>query len=121
MESSIAYNKNFRNLENVIMLFFDEPIIEPPKDQKSFPIIWIRNLRIAAHDPAAEGSVYLELLPMSENGELFWGNGSIQITSTRLFQAINEVPELAAAYQAILSAVKPLQAWVESQQTEENP
>lgn len=98
------------------MLFFDEPVAAPAVPEKTFPIIWIRNLQIQAHDPNAEGHLYLELLPMAVDRELYWGNGSIQIKTDHLYQAMNKVPEVAAAFDAILNCIKPLQAWIASQQ-----
>ena len=96
------------------MLLFDEPIVAPPAPQKVFPIVWIRNLQIQAHDPMGEGKLYLEIIPMAEDRELLY-SGTIEIKSDTLYQAMQEVPELAQAFAAILAAVKPTKAWIDAQ------
>ena len=96
------------------MLLFDQPIVAPPKEPKVYPIVWIRNLQIQAHDPTGEGKLYLEIVPMAEDRELLY-SGTIEIKTDTLYQAMNEVPELAQAFGAILAAVKPLKAWIDSQ------
>jgi hypothetical protein len=96
------------------MLFFDEPIVAPPQPPKVFPIVWIRNLQINAHDPSGEGQLYLEIVPMSQDRELLY-SGTIELTTGELYRAMNEVPELAQAFGAILAAVKPLKAWIDAQ------
>lgn len=96
------------------MLFFDEPIVAPPQPQKTFPIVWIRNLQIQAHDPGNEGSLYLEIVPMAADRELLY-SGTIELKTAELYRAMTEVPELAQAFGAILAAVKPLKAWIDAQ------
>ena len=101
------------------MLLFDQPIVAPPKEPKVYPIVWIRNLQIQAHDPMGEGKLYLEIVPMAEDRELLY-SGTIEIKTDTLYQAMNEVPELAQAFGAILAAVKPLKAWIDAQKPEES-
>jgi hypothetical protein len=102
------------------MLFFDEPVIAPPKEPKAYPIVWIRNLQINAHDPNGEGQLYLEIVPMAEDRELLY-SGTIEFKTVELYRAMNEVPELAQAFSAILSAVKPLKTWIDAQNKPEEP
>lgn len=102
------------------MLFFDEPIVAPPTPQKTYPIVWIRNLQINAHDPNGEGQLYLEIVPMSTEKELLY-SGTIELKTGELYRAMAEVPELAQAFGAILAAVKPLQNWIDTQQQEPTP
>ena len=99
------------------MLLFDEPIVAPPAPQKVYPIVWIRNLQIQAHDPTGEGKLYLEIVPMAEDRELLY-SGTIEVKTDTLYQAMSEVPELAQAFAAILAAVKPTKAWIDAQQQE---
>ena len=96
------------------MLLFDEPIVAPPQPPKVYPIVWIRNLQIQAHDPTGEGKLYLEIIPMAEDRELLYSR-TIEIKTDTLYQAMQEVPELAQAFGAILAAVKPLKAWIDAQ------
>lgn len=100
------------------MLFLDTPVTSEPVAPKTFPIAWIYNLAIKAHDPNSEGSLFLEILPMSADGGLYWKDGPIQITTDELYLAMTQVPELAASFAAILAAVKPTQAWVEARRVE---
>ena len=97
------------------MLLFDEPIVAPPTPPKVFPIVWIRNLQIQAHNPGAEGNLYLEIVPMSEDRELLY-SATQELRTDELYRAMTEVPELAQAFGAILAAVKPLKAWIDAQQ-----
>jgi hypothetical protein len=39
------------------------------------------------------------------------------ISTGRLWEAVEQVPEVAAAMHAIFSAVEPLRAWVAAQET----
>ena len=98
------------------MLFFDQPVIEPPKPEKIYPVIWIRNLHIMAHNPNGEGTINVELVPMSADREFGPNNTAIHIGTNELYRAMEEVPEVAQAFTAILASVKPLKAWVEAQQ-----
>ncbi|MFO0452105.1 MAG: hypothetical protein ACK52I_26215 [Pseudomonadota bacterium] len=102
------------------MLLFDEPIVAPPTPQKTYPIVWIRNLQINAHDPNSEGQLYLEIVPMSQDRELLY-SGTIELKTAELYRAMQEVPELANAFGAILAAVKPTQAWIDAQNKPEEP
>jgi hypothetical protein len=102
------------------MLFFDEPIVAPPTPQKTYPIVWIRNLQINAHDPNSEGQLYLEIVPMAADRELLY-SGTIELKTDTLYQAMSEVPELAQAFGAILAAVKPLKAWIDAQNQPQEP
>jgi hypothetical protein len=45
----------------------------------------------------------------------------VQRISVPLYPAINEVPELAAAFAAVLAAIPAVLAWQAAQTTEEQP
>ena len=97
------------------MLLLDNPITVPPTIQKTFGIVWIYNLTIRAHDPKGEGLLEVEIYPMSNDKELLTTDGPTSIRTEELYRAMSEVPELSAAFEAILSAVKPTQAWIDAQ------
>jgi hypothetical protein len=97
-------------------LLLDEPVNVPAAPAKTFSILWIRSLQITAPDPNGEGSLYLETLPMSTSKELFWGNGPSELRVNELYRAMQEVPELASAFAAILQAVGPVKAWITEQE-----
>lgn len=100
------------------MLFLDDPVTSQPVAEKTFPIAWIYNLTIKAHDPNSEGSLFVEILPMSADKELYWKDGPNAIATNELYRAMSQVPELAAAFESILAAVKPTQAWIEARKLE---
>jgi len=45
----------------------------------------------------------------------------VQRMSVPLYPALNEVPELAAAFQAVIAAIPAVQAWLAAQTTEDAP
>lgn len=97
------------------MLFLQTPITVPPTPEKTFGIVWIYNLTIRAHDPNGEGAIVVEIYPMSNDKELLTAGGPKVIETNELYRAMSEVPELAAAFDAILEAVNPTQAWIAAQ------
>lgn len=90
----------------------DTPIVIPAMSEKSFPDIWLYNISIMA--PGLDsGRITIETLPYnSETQEI--GNGSmmVPIHTDQLWDAVNEVPEVAQAMGAIFAAVGPLRDWV---------
>jgi hypothetical protein len=61
------------------------------------------------------GSITVELLPATDSGELASGD-NVQRMSCPLYPAINEVPELAAAFAAVIAAIPATQAWLAAEQ-----
>jgi hypothetical protein len=61
------------------------------------------------------GSITVELLPATADGELATGD-NVQRVSCPLYPAINEVPELAAAFAAVIAAIPATQAWLAAEQ-----
>jgi hypothetical protein len=61
------------------------------------------------------GSITVELLPATADGELANGD-KVQRISVPLYPAINEVPELAAAFAAVLAAIPAVLAWQAAEQ-----
>jgi hypothetical protein len=66
------------------------------------------------------GSITVELLPATADGELASGD-NVQRMSCPLYPALNEVPELAAAFAAVVAAIPATQAWLAAQTTEDAP
>jgi len=120
----------------------DTPVVKEAIASKNFPIMWIYNLLfhcpsptvtqetgIEGEDPILVGRLMLEAFPMADDGELHT-DGKITIDTNELYAVIANVPEAATAFTAILAAVKPVQAYLESrkqireqqaQQNEEAP
>ena len=95
------------------------PIETPAVAAKVYDKLHLYSL--SAIQPTADsGSITVELLPATESGELATGD-KVQRMSCPLYPAMNEVPELAAAFQAVLAAIPATQAWLAAQSTEEQP
>jgi hypothetical protein len=93
----------------------DQPIVVPPVPGETYTEQWIYNLVV--HSPAINsGRVQIQLLPFDPVAPKI-GPGELleNIETDRLWDAVAEVPEVAAAMQAVLDAVGPLRAWIAAQ------
>jgi hypothetical protein len=99
------------------MLDNPNPITVEPIPAKVFDKLHVYSL-MAIQPSADSGSITVELLPATESGELATGD-KVQRISAPLYPAITEVPELAAAFQAVLAAIPATQAWLNAQNQEE--
>lgn len=99
------------------MLTNPTPLTTEPVPAKVFDKLHVYSL--SAIQPTADsGSITVELLPATESGELASGD-KVQRISAPLYPALNEVPELAAAFNAVLAAIPATQAWLNAQNQEE--
>ena len=91
------------------------PIVIPAIPEKVFSEQWVYNLNV--HAPTiSTGAVNIELLPYDPNSQEIGAGSLVQSVRTdRLWEAINEVPEVAAAFQAVIACVGPLRTWIEQQ------
>jgi hypothetical protein len=96
------------------MLNNPNPITTEPVPAKVFDKLHLYSLS-AIHPTADSGSITVELLPATADGELASGD-RVQRMSCPLYPAINEVPELAAAFAAVVAAIPATQAWLAAQQ-----
>ena len=96
------------------MLTNPNPITTEPVAAKVYDRLHVYSL--SAIQPTADsGSITVELLPATADGEL--ANGSlVQRVSVPLYPAIDEVPELAAAFAAVLAAIPAVLAWQAAEQ-----
>ena len=93
----------------------EQPIVVPPVPGETYTEQWIYNLVV--HSPAINsGRVQIQLLPFDPTAPKI-GPGDLleNIETDRLWDAVAEVPEVAAAMQAVLDAVEPLRAWIAAQ------
>ena len=91
----------------------DEPYVTPPEPEKTFDSIWLSNINIEINQ--TEGRLNIKCLPYdSTTQELNMGSeGGIEWIRTRdLWKAIDEVPEVSGAMDAITNAVVPLRNWI---------
>jgi hypothetical protein len=99
----------------------DQPIVVPPIPGETYTEQWIYNLVV--HSPAINsGRVQIQLLPFDPLAPKI-GPGDLleNIETDRLWEAVAEVPEVAAAMQAVLAAVGPLRAWIAAQSVVPEP
>lgn len=92
----------------------ETPVVIPPTAEKSFPHQWIYNL--SCHCPSnTQGRISIELIPYNADTSEFGPSSGLEvITTDALWEAINEVPEVAAAFTAVIDSVEPLRTWVKN-------
>ena len=96
------------------MLTNPTPIEVPAVAAKVYDRLHVYSL--SAIQPTADsGSITVELLPATADGELATGD-KVQRISVSLYPALNEVPELAAAFAAVLSAIPAVITWQAAEQ-----
>lgn len=100
------------------MLDNPTPIETPAVAAKVYDKLHLYSLS-AIHPTTDSGSITVELLPATADGELATGD-KVQRMSCPLYPAINEVPELAAAFAAVIAAIPATQAWLAAQQPQED-
>ena len=99
------------------MLTNPTPITTEPIPAKVFDKLHVFSL--VAYQPSIDsGTITVELLPATESGELATRENVTRI-AVPLYPAINEVPELAAAFAAIIAAIPATQSWLSTQSAEE--
>jgi len=110
----------------------------PAVQEKSFDSVWVRNINI--HCPQLnesgniEGNINLELVPYdstsgSETLHITVDNEGVEYLNVpnrangrkSFWEAVNEVPEVATAMNAIIAAVEPLKTWAETAPVVEEP
>jgi hypothetical protein len=96
------------------MLNNPTPIVTEPVPSKVYDKLHLYSL-VAMHPTADSGSIQVELLPSTSAGELATGD-NVQRMSCPLYPALNEVPELAAAFQAVIAAIPAVLAWQAAEQ-----
>ena len=101
------------------MLDNPTPIETPAVAAKVYDKLHLYTLT-AIQPTGDSGSITVELLPSTSAGELASGD-NVQRMSCPLYPAINEVPELAAAFAAVIAAIPATQAWLAAQSTEDAP
>jgi hypothetical protein len=96
------------------MLTNPNPITTEPVAAKVYDKLHLYSL-VAMHPTADSGNITCELLPSTSAGELASGD-NVQRMSVPLYPALNEVPELAEAFAAVLAAIPAVLAWQAAEQ-----
>ena len=90
------------------------PLEIPATEAKSFHDIWLTEVRIYAPTPTT-GGISIQTLPFNgSTGEIADRKHQKTIITNDLWLASSEVPEVAAAMQAVFAAVPALEAWLDS-------
>ncbi len=96
----------------------DQPIVVPPTPEQDFPLQWVFNLRVI-DSTTSSGGVYIELLPYNPTTQELGPWNLVEIIQTdKLWAATQEVPEVAAAMQAVIDCIVPLRDWIKAQPTD---
>ena len=103
----------------------------PAVSEKSFDSVWVRNINIHCPQLNAkgndQGNISIELVPYdategSESIHFTVDNEGVEYVNVpnrtngrkTFWDCVNEVPEVAAAMEAIVAAVGPLKTWAET-------
>jgi hypothetical protein len=101
------------------MLTNPNPITTEPVAAKIYDRLHVYSL--SAIQPTTDsGSITVELLPATADGEL--ANGSLvqKMTAPLTPEIMAAVPELSAAFEAVLAAIPATQAWLAAQNVQNN-
>ena len=115
------YRLTFSLKRKKMALELDEKdkVVIPAKQEVVLDKLWIKQIVIQTPSPLAEGSIVLEYGPWDGDmqHDAVWRNASGEDITKRvqlstLYASMMELPELYAAFDAILDAVKPLEAYI---------
>ncbi len=104
-----------------IMLTNPTPIVTEPVPSKVYDKLHVYSL--SAIQPTLNpksGSISVDLLPATADGQLASGDQVQKITAPINDEVLAAVPELAAAFAAVLAAIPATQAYLASQQEQPN-
>jgi hypothetical protein len=97
------------------MLTNPNPIERPAVAAKVYDRLHVYSLN-AIQPTAGSGSITVELLPATADGELAPGSLVQKMTAPITDEVLAAVPELAAAFQAVLAAIPATQAYLAQQE-----
>jgi hypothetical protein len=90
------------------------PVVFPAAPAKTFPHLWIKRLLLESAN-VDSGTMDAEFAPYNaDTREIGPSAFNERLSTDELWVAIHEVPEVAAAYAAILDCVAPMRAWLEN-------
>lgn len=94
----------------------DETVTIPARPAVIADLKWIRAITIVCPSPEQEGRVSVEYVPMTRDGVLIErdtvGNTTTRTVGTEtLYADKDSVPELAAAFAAVLACIGPLEQY----------
>lgn len=93
----------------------DTPVTVPAVvavPEKTYPHLWLTDIHVQARTNT-QGSLGIEAVPYNgDTGDIAETTAVDNIYTDDLWTAVQEVPEVAIAMQAIFNAVEPLKAWI---------
>ena len=91
-----------------------KPLTIPASESQTFDAIWLTDIRILSPG-LSQGSIRIKHQPFdSLTGGIGHKDHTRIIQTGELWLASSEVPEVAAAMQAVFAAVPALEAWLDS-------
>ena len=114
----------------------NEPFVVPAQPEETFDSVWLRSINIYAPNTAeaspTDGSINVEMLPYdaetkkvlstADNEGVEYINIPNRTNGRKPFwQCINEVPEAAAAMDAIIAAIPAIREWANTPPPDPNP
>lgn len=96
-----------------MLLVNDNPVVVPAKEEEVYPHLWVNHVSVTT-TAVGEGRVTICIVPYNAETQKINLDPQVSrvVSTDKLWQALNEVPEVRAAMNAILAAVQPLQTWV---------
>lgn len=96
----------------------EEPIVLEPRDLKVFPHLWLWKIIVdTPNDQVGTVSVYAYPWNANTNEQLTTSPEYIECRD--IWKCAEEVPEVAAAIDAIIEAITPMKNWILTQQQNE--
>jgi hypothetical protein len=99
------------------MLDNPNPIVTDPVPSKTYDKLHVYTLS-AIQPTANSGSITVELLPATSDGHIASGDQVQRMTAPLNPEIMAAVPELSAAFAAVIAAIPATQAYLASQQEE---
>lgn len=88
----------------------ETPLVIPAKEERTLPHTWVSNLTVSV-ESSSQGYMFLELIPYnSESDEPLKKHRAYSIHCD-FWEVINEVPEAAAALQAVYAAIPAIESY----------
>lgn len=96
-----------------MLLVNDNPVVIPAKEEEVYPHLWVNHISVTT-TAVGEGRVTICIVPYNAETQKINLDSSVsQVISTdRLWEALNAVPEVRTAMNAILASVQPLKTWL---------
>lgn len=109
-----------------ILIPLQEMVILPAKAEVVAPLKWLTAIAITTPAPGQPGVLVIEYRPMTETGQIIYtdvqGRDTKQVIHVSDLYALKDtVPELAAAFAAVLLAVNPVEVAIAAAESSESP